>query len=470
MLFAPEIQEQQAQHEKDLKEARSFFENMPENGIVIHGGLSEFAEIKKHNGLKKYKDIYYFYIPNPGIIAPEKDLITAHKSAIKAIDQVIHIYSFGATSQIYTDRISNFNGNDYSPKEFYKNHPELEPSLLCFEAPGNIKNVVKKDSSYIGLAHPVAAKDCPVDSNNFLFETKLNYSELSQTDIQAISAEKLVDKTLKRIRSGWTKDKLEKSSSFLERNAKFLEVSDIVNEMVSRSHRNPVYAEAISRAKNLGIDLQRYQEVGKWVTEDQKLISKEELASAKNPMAIFELTRRIDQVKSNLNLYSRDEVRNKILRMIGVGEPSLFKREKTIIEVIYIATKLKLKYGNSFVGLVAYGSQMDRYKPDSSELDVRVIIKPSAEDISKPYTNEQNILNDIEDFALKRGYIECKPTIIYYDDLTSADLEPQGQSAQSILEVNNAIDHRSAPIIFGRKDRKLFNALFRDNLKHIQTQ
>ena len=123
MLFAPEIQVQQEQHEKDLKEARTFFEGMPDNGIVIHGGVQEYAKAKKHKGLK-YDSACYYYISKPNELAREDDIITIYKSAIAGIGDVSG-YAFGETTTIFSERANpNMLADEYlNPKVIYKNRP-----------------------------------------------------------------------------------------------------------------------------------------------------------------------------------------------------------------------------------------------------------------------------------------------------------------------------------------------------------
>lgn len=467
MLFAPEVQAQQEQHEKELKEARAFFEGMPENGIIIHGGINEYAPSKKHGGLRaNYSATSYYYIQKPGPLEKENSIISAYNNAITYIGDSSG-YAFGETSSIFAEKGNPSNlANDFlNPQKIYKNHKELNPSFLCFEAPQEVHEQYR--DKFHELPQEVRVSDYPVDASNLLFEVSMSYRELSKFTAlnEAISGFK--SKVLERVRSrGWAKE-TPPSDFQLERDGKYLSTPDLITEMLNKSSKDPIYAEAIAISKKAHTDINQFLEVTKYLTEETKLITTEELASSRHPMALYELSMRYKQIKeSDL---THEEKRQRVLRMIGSSETSRFKREYATLQGIRLAATLRHKYGDTFAGVVLYGSQMDRYKGNSPEIDLKVIIKPN-QDPTKDYGKDNQILNDIEEFMLTQMGLTCEPTIIYTTELAEQQKTPKTEMSDDIASKNSGLDARCVPIIFGRENRKLFNTVFQENLKHIQTQ
>lgn len=467
MLFAPEVQLEQEQHEKELKGARAFFKEMPENGIIIHGGLNEYASAKKHKGLKvSYHETCYYYIQKPDETEREDNIISAYKNAIKYIGDVAG-YSFGETSPVFTARSnSNILASEFlNPREIYKGHKELEPSFLCYKATTEVHQ--RFDDMFHTLPLEVRISDNPVDSSNLLFEISMNYRELSRFPALNEATSGFKSKVIERIKSkGWTKE-TPPSDFQLEKDGKYLSIPDLVTEMLNKSSKDPIYAEAIAISQKAHVDINRFLEVLKYLIEETQLITKEEFASARHPMALYELSMRYKQIKESG--LSHDEKRQRVLRMIGSSETSRFKREYATLQGIHLAATLRHKYGDTFAGMVLYGSQMDRYKGNSPEIDLKVLTKPN-QDPSKDYGKDNQIVDDIVEYMLKQMGLTCEPTIIYTTELAEQQKTLQTEMSNNIAAKNSGLDARCVPIIFGRENRKLFNSVFQENLKHIQTK
>ena len=467
MLFAPEIQVQQEQHEKDLKEARTFFEGMPDNGIVIHGGVQEYAKAKKHKGLK-YDSACYYYISKPNELAREDDIITIYKSAIAGIGDVSG-YAFGETTTIFSERANpNMLADEYlNPKVIYKNRPELNPSFLCYEAPKEVFD--QFDGIVRTFPQEIRVSDYPVDASNLLFEVTMNYGELSKFPAinEAIGGFK--SKILERIKSKDFVKEIPPSNFQLEKDGRYLSIPDLITELLSKSSNDPVYAEAIARAKQAGVDIKEYENTVNFLIS-KGMLTQAELAQSKNPLAIFELVGRRQQIENNIATYGQEVTHQKVQRMVGEGETKRFKKEISIIQSIKIAWEYRRKYPKTFIGLIAYGSLTDKYKPDSPDLDVKVIIKtPDLDDIDH-YEDESDILNSMEHTVPAQTGKRCEPTILYLSDLEDAyDQVQKGEIPTSFLAKNNVIDKRCAPIIFGLKNIKMFRKVFAEQLRQIQT-
>lgn len=472
MLFAPkEIEYQQAEYEKKVNEARSFFEKMPENGVIVHGGIEKYARKKKIAGIN-FPSACYYFVPKADLTESGQKILSQYEAAMQGIKSNVG-YAFGDTTQEFLDTINDIKnnhepGHDVTPKELYTDHPELEPSILVYEAPPEFS---KKYGRMFEMSHEVTARENPVPAKSFLFEVKLKFLDLVRPSTPNESQDLLLKKFKDEIdANGWKpretqKSTIQKLTEILRikpENKSAPSVEDVLLDLLEKKPRNPLYAEAVSIIKKEGINFGEYLSMCNYLVNDAKVITLKELVNSHNPMGIYELFYRFDQVKNQTNF----EIKGKVHRILGVEKSTLLKRENAVIKSIILAIKLKQKYPKDFVWMVIYGSTVDRFKPNSDEIDIKIVINPPTDGDTKPSNVGINITNELIDMVRLSFNKDCAPTVIYTDDLNKAKIESDDQ----ISKVNSGLDARCVPIIFGRKNRQLFRQVFAKNLKSIQTR
>lgn len=461
--------------------AKSFFKGMPENGIAVHAGLSKYSDIKKGPAGLSYDSAYYYYIPKPLDNASDQDSVMAYESAQQGIRSTT-MYAEGATSKEYGDRFDELirqnrdqSDPEFKPKEIYKNHPELLPTIMFYEAPKDLAGKYKIKS--IGIPNEVPARESPIPSENFLFEIKMDYKEISRLGYKSEISYALVDKANKRIeKDGWIKDVNKKDpinkvkemiSGWRKKDVSNDSLDETLNDLIKRDPNDKMYKEAVTSLKESGlVDMDKYLIVYKAFV-DAGIMSIGDLRSSKNPIGVYELFRRSDQIQRILQNDGIDAAKAKVKRILGSTEVPLLKRENIAIKSLLVAAKLKMKYGDSVNGVIVYGSQVDKYKPVSDEVDFRVIITPPVYDVP-PYNIEFSIKDDVEKMVEETMGKECTPTFIYSNDIDNALNDDQLKS--TLLLKNKAIDARSIPIIFNIKDRQKFKRVFSKNLSGIQVE